>query len=278
MITPDPRSHDGWTPARRAKFLTLLAETGNVRACAARCGLSAQSVYKLRRREPLFARSWAAALVLARDHAEQVMANRALDGVEEPVFYRGEQVGVRRRYDTRLLLAHMARLDRLADDKAASRDAGRFDELIALVVGEAPPEDIAYADEALPCTRSDCAASATTEAQRDTLEDLEDLEAGDARDGEHGFDAARWDEAILRAGDAARDEALRVWDGWFARACERVDHLEREAAPPACAFAVPPLLARPSSRFRTLSTVSTAALMANPRWSPHPGSASRFSG
>src|SRR6187431_302171 len=48
---------------------------------------------------------------------------RAIEGIEEEVRYRGEVVGTRRRYDTRLLLAHMARLDKLAEDEHAADDA-----------------------------------------------------------------------------------------------------------------------------------------------------------
>jgi len=74
--------------------------------------------------------------VLARDAAEQVLAERALEGVEEAVFYHGEEVARRRRFDTRLLLAWLARLDRRADGNAdARRRAGRFDELLASLAG-----------------------------------------------------------------------------------------------------------------------------------------------
>src|SRR5689334_12953216 len=109
---------DGWTPELKARFLAILAESGNVRLAARRCGMSAQSAYVQRRRDEQFARTWAAAMRLARDHCEQVLGDRAIDGVEEPIFYGGELVGTRRRYDTRLLLAHMARLDRICDERA----------------------------------------------------------------------------------------------------------------------------------------------------------------
>ena len=49
--------HDGWTPARRAQFLDRLAQNGNVLAARALVGLSREAAYKLRRREPLFARA-----------------------------------------------------------------------------------------------------------------------------------------------------------------------------------------------------------------------------
>ena len=126
--TPNPsRLAEGlsghcWTPALKARFLHLLADAGNVRAACAAVGLSAQSAYVQRRRDAVFARGWAAALVLARDHVGQVLADRALHGVEEAVWFRGERVGVRRRFDSRLLLAHVARLDRIAVDEEVEEE------------------------------------------------------------------------------------------------------------------------------------------------------------
>lgn len=123
----------GWTPGHKARFLDRLAVHGNVREACRCVGLSAEAAYRLRRRDAMFARGWAAALVLARQNCEQVLGERAVEGVEEEIFYRGELVGTRRRYDSRLLLAHLARLDRLVDEDGAGSDAGRFDEILASV-------------------------------------------------------------------------------------------------------------------------------------------------
>lgn len=131
IATPLP-AH-GWTPERKVRFLDQLAVHGNARAACRAVGLSADAAYKLRRREPLFARAWAAAVVLGRENCCQVLGERAVEGLEEEIYHRGEVVGTRRRYDSRLLLAHLARLDRLADEHAASEDAGRFDELLACI-------------------------------------------------------------------------------------------------------------------------------------------------
>ncbi|MDM8010174.1 MAG: hypothetical protein QUV08_04340 [Parasphingorhabdus sp.] len=94
---------------------------------------SRQSAYDLRRRDPGFARGWQAALVLARDVAEDALQERAIDGIEEPVYYHGEVVGMRRRYDSRLLLAHLARLDKIAEQVPARRAAARFEELMEAI-------------------------------------------------------------------------------------------------------------------------------------------------
>ena len=130
--TPTPR-HDGWLPDIRVQFLEALSRTGNVGAAAYYVQRSRQSAYDLRRRDPDFARGWQAALVLARDVAEDVLQERAIDGVEEPVYYHGEVVGTRRRFDSRLLLAHLARLDKAAGEIPARRAAARFEELMEAI-------------------------------------------------------------------------------------------------------------------------------------------------
>ena len=134
-----------FTPDRRVRFLHHLAVTGNVRRACALVGVSAQAAYVHKRRDAAFAHGWAAALLLARDAAEEVLAERALNGVEETIFYRGEAVGSRVRFDARLLLAHLARLDAHADQAAADPASGiaaRFDEYLAELhhAGEAGPE------------------------------------------------------------------------------------------------------------------------------------------
>tara|TARA_R110002033_G_scaffold48042_3_gene93951 strand:- start:116605 stop:117654 length:1050 start_codon:yes stop_codon:yes gene_type:complete len=130
--TPTTR-HDGWLPDIRVKFLEALSRTGNVGAAAYYVQRSRQSAYDLRRRDPDFARGWQAALVLARDVAEDALQERAIDGIEEPVYYHGEVVGMRRRYDSRLLLAHLARLDKIAEQVPARRAAARFEELMEAI-------------------------------------------------------------------------------------------------------------------------------------------------
>jgi hypothetical protein len=212
----------GWTPQAQVRFLEHLAAKGNVRAACARVGLSAEAAYRLRRRDPLFARGWAAAVVMARTASEDALATRALDGVEEPGFYRGEQIGVRQRYDTRLLLAHLARLDRMvAQNRAAVQDAGRFDEMLALIAGEAFPEELAGQDALLPLPREEWASEAQERlfAAHDSEDDSEEDDVyGVAFAEEQAEEQALWE-----ASQAARQAAEADWDAWFARACQTVD-------------------------------------------------------
>lgn len=190
---------DGWTLARKARFLELLAGHGDVRAASAGVGMSREGAYRLRRRDPLFARAWAAALPLARDVGAQALACRAIEGVEEEVWYRGELVGIRRRFDTRLLLAHLARLDALADHGDAAEDAERFDELLALVAGVQPPEEMPVDEDGLPLPLeeyAELAVDVATGMLHDELEDGDQTEltplqqwqvAADARAQWHGW-------------------------------------------------------------------------------------------
>jgi hypothetical protein len=129
----DSTRHDGWHRELRVKFLEALAQTGNVQASAYFVQRSRQSAYDLKRRDPDFARAWLAALVLARDEAQDKLQERAIEGVEEEVFYHGEVVATRRRYDSRLLLAHLARLDKIAEQVPAQRGAARFGDILEAI-------------------------------------------------------------------------------------------------------------------------------------------------
>ncbi len=112
------------TPPKQVAFCKALAGHGNVRLACRAVQVSAQTAYRARRASAAFRQCWDAALVIARDHAEQVLADRAMNGVEEKVFYHGEEVATRVRYDSRLLLAHLARLDQKAKDAAACVSCG----------------------------------------------------------------------------------------------------------------------------------------------------------
>ena len=107
--------HTIFSPRHQAAFLENLSTSGNVRLACRAARVSPQTAYRARRSSPALARAWDAALLAARHVAEEVLADRALNGVEEAVFYHGEEIATRRRYDSRLLLAHLARLDALAE-------------------------------------------------------------------------------------------------------------------------------------------------------------------
>jgi len=61
---PDGVRRDGWTPHRQLVFLDMLARTGSVTRSARAAGMSRESAYRLRARNPdgLFAAAWDRAL------------------------------------------------------------------------------------------------------------------------------------------------------------------------------------------------------------------------
>ena len=119
-----------FTVERQAAFIDHVSTTGSARAAARAAQVSHQTVYRMRRGNGAFRRAWNAALLVARAYSEAVLADRAHDGVLEPVWFHGEKVGERQRYDSRLLLAHLGRLDKLEEKPDAAMLADSFDEVI----------------------------------------------------------------------------------------------------------------------------------------------------
>ncbi len=110
--------HDGWTPERQAVFLDALAACGVVADAAKRAGLSAQSAYALRNRKAgrAFATAWDAVLIhRARGRMSDELLSRAMNGCAEAVQRDGIVIAERHRYDNRLSMAVLTRLDRLAE-------------------------------------------------------------------------------------------------------------------------------------------------------------------
>jgi hypothetical protein len=107
--------HDGWTGEKMAIFCEALAETAVVaEACdAARMGIS--GAYAARRRDPIFAAAWDAALSIARERLADTLLARAMEGNIEQIWRDGVVVGERHVIDNRLGLAILRRLDRLAE-------------------------------------------------------------------------------------------------------------------------------------------------------------------
>jgi len=130
---------------RQVAFLEALATTGSVRAAAARARVSHQTCYRARRASAAFGRAWDAALVVARGAAEAKLADYAMNGIEEEVWYHGEHRGERRRFSDRLLLAHLARLDRMRGDERIEALAEDFDGMI-LRLRRGGPIEVEVAD------------------------------------------------------------------------------------------------------------------------------------
>ena len=112
---PDGIRGDGWTPFARKLFLQVLADTGRVGLALLYTGLSKQSANALRHRDPLFAAGWDAAAHMARGPLADDLLEKSLDGITETVSRNGEVVAERHRYDCRLSIAVLHRLDKRCD-------------------------------------------------------------------------------------------------------------------------------------------------------------------
>ena len=125
LADPSPRG-DGWTPYARRLFLQTLAETGRVTVACDYARLSKQSAYALRARDPLFAAGWDAACELARMPLADALYEQALDGLTETVTRDDGRTITRHRFDSRLSIAVLNRLDRRCDRAAeqGSRHVG----------------------------------------------------------------------------------------------------------------------------------------------------------
>ncbi|MDB5679006.1 hypothetical protein [Sphingomonas bacterium] len=116
---PTAPRRDGWTPARQRAFIDALGRCGMVGAAAREVGMMPKSAYRLRARADAesFAAAWDVAVDQGRAVGIDTAITRAMDGEAVPVFYRGLQVGERRRYDNRLLITA---LRQWSPDRAAS--------------------------------------------------------------------------------------------------------------------------------------------------------------
>ena len=170
---------DRWTKPRMAEFLRVLAATQQVKAAAKAVGMSRQSAYKLRNRlkgEP-FDIAWEAAFQHGYDALHQAALERALHGVEEPIFHAGEQVGTRRRYDERLTVFLLSRRNaqgaqRLSRYGAAAEFwSDRWEKMLELV--EHGP--VVWQDEDGEPARDDDAKLGEEMMQRHALDEAENF-------------------------------------------------------------------------------------------------------
>jgi hypothetical protein len=120
---PVPRraSSGGWSPGRQRGFITALAHSGSVAQAAAAVKMSKTGAYALRaaRGGEGFAKAWDEAVDAGVQALKSIAFERAVDGVEEPVWHNGKIVGTQRRYNDMLLAA----LLRQYDDQHAEREA-----------------------------------------------------------------------------------------------------------------------------------------------------------
>lgn len=142
-LPANPAAEDAarWTPPRQAEFLRQLVGTKSVSQAAAAVGMSRQSAYRLRAR--LKGRPFDVAWEIAFQHGyydlAQAALERAMHGVEVPVFHGGEQVGSYRKYDERLTCFLLAQRSATAPQPAGGAQApaefwaSKWDQMLGLV-------------------------------------------------------------------------------------------------------------------------------------------------
>lgn len=103
---------DRFGPKQREQFLQAVAELGSYQAAAGRVGVSYQVALRYRKSHPEFDQQCMSAKLVTQAEVTSQLRRLALDGVVEPIFDRGGvQIGERRRYSERLLLAWLRRLE-----------------------------------------------------------------------------------------------------------------------------------------------------------------------
>lgn len=119
---------DGWTPECIRIFLHTLAACGVVADAARAAGMSPRSAYYLRSRAAggPFDVAWTAALQIARRRIADAVVSRALHGCVEVVVRDGEVWGERHRFDNRLTMQVLTRLDRISEANDDEARTARF--------------------------------------------------------------------------------------------------------------------------------------------------------
>jgi hypothetical protein len=102
------KRHDGFSAERRRYFLVALRNGESVLAACALVGVSNRTAYNHRGRDPEFARDWDRARQVWKLPIELAAYERAVIGIEEPVYSHGRQVRTRTRYSDSLLRTLLA--------------------------------------------------------------------------------------------------------------------------------------------------------------------------
>lgn len=98
-------AHDPKIPhPKKAAFLAALAEVGNITQAAELAGIDRKTHYIWMKNDPDYPAAYEEAMEQAADRLEQEARRRAVEGVEEPIFYQGKKVGTVQKYSDTLLI------------------------------------------------------------------------------------------------------------------------------------------------------------------------------
>ncbi len=170
----------GTQSAKQRIFIEHLADTGSVTAAATQVDMSVNSCYALRRAPGAeqFAAAWTAAVQSGVTRLADLALERAMNGVEVPVFDKnGHRIACRYKYSDRMIMfllrAHMPeRYGHAHRTISAPHDRDRPEAPRIASVAQA----IALLEPTMP---DNPAALLTEQALCDRLQDIQDLDGAD---------------------------------------------------------------------------------------------------
>lgn len=174
---PAPVSYH-WTPRLQREFLEAFATNGSVKISAAKVGMSPSAVYQLKQRPEgaAFRIGCAAAVLIARTRLADELLDRAIWGHDETTELQredGRSFVKRRRIDSRLGLAMLARLDRMVETRARAGE-----ELLAQIVAGDWPGFLTLFDAAEAARAADTAPESETPSGEAPAADATNAPAG----------------------------------------------------------------------------------------------------
>jgi len=92
------------TPKKQKAFLNNLSETGSVKKACEAIKISRNSFYNFRKKNKKFTEQWEEAEKRGVDALIEEARRRAHDGVDEPVYYKGDRIDTIRKYSDVLLM------------------------------------------------------------------------------------------------------------------------------------------------------------------------------
>jgi hypothetical protein len=123
-----------WTPAQQRAFVDAFADTGSIaRACDA-VGKSRRAAYNLRKRQDgaAFRIGWDAAILVARAVLSDIILEYAIEGVVDRTIRDPEtHTTTRERFDGRLAMSKLSRLDRMAETDLRSGTEGALARIVS---------------------------------------------------------------------------------------------------------------------------------------------------
>lgn len=94
-------------PDKLVRFLEALSHNGNISMSARMIGMSRSTVLKFAQKNPSFRVAMNEAIEEAQDFALGELLRRGVRGWDEPVWYRGKEVGSIRRYSDSCLIRYV---------------------------------------------------------------------------------------------------------------------------------------------------------------------------